>query len=182
YNNPNAHDTLDVYGVISCMPQVEGSIPEILLQFSHSETKTDGAQYQVYVQLKLNNTIKNLFRQLEVHIQLQRHIKTIKSKQSVGNTKARSSNVLVWNIGSKFPTSSLEAVLNCMVKLAKEKPKSEDDDVVNISEEWSNLFATVQKLLILVYMNYLQNKCSPTSTFENRNQDISLGLIDLPLL
>nr|CAD7256828.1 unnamed protein product [Timema shepardi] len=38
YNNPNAHDTLDVYGVISCMPQVEGSIPEILLQFSHSET------------------------------------------------------------------------------------------------------------------------------------------------
>nr|CAD7568390.1 unnamed protein product [Timema californicum] len=39
YNNPNAHDTLDVYGVISCMPQVEGSIPEILLQFSHSETR-----------------------------------------------------------------------------------------------------------------------------------------------
>ena len=103
----------------------------------------------LYVQLQLQAGVKNQFQQLEVHIPFSGlQMSHIKPNPSLGFVSVQTSNTLVWNIGTKFPSRSLDATLNAVCKLKKSR-KKEENVSENIGwEQYINSYAMVIALLI----------------------------------
>lgn len=83
--------------------------------------KIIGSIATVLLKLQLRPNIKNIFQQLEVKIPFAGYsISSIKPNQSQGTVQILEKNVVVWSIGTKFPSKSLEVNLNCVAKLKSE--------------------------------------------------------------
>jgi hypothetical protein len=84
----------------------------------------------VVMQLQLQTGVRNHFQQLEVHIPFYgMQASVVKQSPSVGTVSVQSGSTLVWNVGSKFPTKSLNATLNVVCKLRGKVDSSVEQQV-----------------------------------------------------
>ncbi|PSN52662.1 hypothetical protein C0J52_06028 [Blattella germanica] len=88
------------------------------------------------VQLQLQMGVKNQFQQLEVHIPFAGlQMSSNKPSPSVGSVSVQTGNILVWNVGNKFPAKSLNATLNAVCKLKRPCRKEDGQN----AEETENI-------------------------------------------
>ncbi|XP_069684923.1 AP-5 complex subunit mu-1-like isoform X2 [Periplaneta americana] len=93
----------------------------------------------VHMQLQLQTGMKNQFQQLEVHIPFSGlQVMSVKPSPSVGSVSVQADNLLVWNVGSKFPTKTLTATLNAICKLRKlqKKTDKQQTDTTDTLPSW----------------------------------------------
>jgi hypothetical protein len=105
------------------------------------------------MQLQLQTGIRNHFQQLEVHIPFfGLQMSVVKQSPSVGSVSIQSGSILLWNVGSKFPTKFPNATLSVVCKLQKKMDSSTEQQVggrdMNVWEQFISSCALVSKSIM----------------------------------
>ncbi|KAK7868015.1 hypothetical protein R5R35_010189 [Gryllus longicercus] len=112
-----------------CLYKMKTVFPPPIIATFCMKVKEDIAD--ITFKLKLQSGVRNGFQKLEAHIPLNCLITAVKPKCSQGSLTVASKNKLIWNIGTKLPSKTLEATLHAKAKLKRVLEKSSEQTITD---------------------------------------------------